>query len=145
MKPGIFYLLIVLFLSLAATSCSQQNNTKQTATTQATETGISELLPPAEFAEKMKNNPGILIDVRTPQETKKGIIPNARLLNIFDDNFDAELNKLDKNTTCYVYCASGGRSAEAAEIMIKKGFKHMVDLDGGYTRWVSESLPTTLP
>ncbi|MFN4082245.1 MAG: rhodanese-like domain-containing protein [Bacteroidia bacterium] len=144
MKLKLFYLPLIAVLLMNLNACSQNNN-KQNKSVQTSVTGISELLSPADFAAKMKENPGILIDVRTPQETKKGVIPNARLLNMFDDNFENEINKLDKSQTYYVYCASGGRSSETAEMMIKKGFKHVVDLEGGYTRWVKESLPTTLP
>lgn len=138
--------LVILTLSVlfsASIACSQQSNKKTEAQQSNTEQVNSpyEVLPPAAFASSMKDKPGVLIDVRTPQETAKGIIEGARLINLFDDNFENEINKLDRNTTYYVYCASGGRSAETAELMIKKGFKHVVDLDGGYMRWTKEGMP----
>ena len=100
-----------------------------------------ETVSPKVFQEKMKQTSGILIDVRTPGEYKKGHLSNARLLNIFDDNFELELDKLDKKKVYYIYCASGGRSSETLELMQKKGFKQVMELDGGITRWQREGLP----
>lgn len=140
-RKNIFMVAISVMLS-ASMACSQQSN-KQNSNQTASQAvaPVSEVLPPAQFAASLKSKPGVLIDVRTPQETAKGIIEGAVLLNLFDDNFENEINKLDRNTTYYVYCASGGRSAETAELMVKKGFKHVVDLDGGYSRWLKEGMP----
>lgn len=135
MNRILFSLSFLLLLTLNA--CSQ-NKRKPAA---AGQHPTYEVLAPEEFQNRMKAEPGILIDVRTPQETSKGMIPGARALNLFDDNFDAELNKLDKSKTYYVYCGVGGRSSEASEIMQKKGFKHVVDLEGGIRRWSSQGLP----
>ena len=49
------------------------------------------------------------------------------------DSFENEISKLDTNITVFVYCASGGRSSEAADMMRKKGFQKIIDLDGGFT------------
>lgn len=107
--------------------------------------GKSELLDARTFAQRLKTQPGILIDVRTPNEFKKGYIQGARLINIFDDAFETQINALDKSKTIYVYCAAGGRSAEAAEMLIKKGFKHVIDLDGGIGSWKRSALPVAMP
>jgi rhodanese-related sulfurtransferase len=143
MKNKNLVILMFALLFNASMACSQQSNKKpESRQTNAEQVKpISELLSPAAFAKRMKEKPGLLIDVRTPQETAKGIIEGAKLLNLFDDNFENEIDKLDRNTTYYVYCASGGRSSEAAELMIKKGFKHVVDLEGGYMRWTKEGMP----
>ncbi|MEI6509212.1 MAG: rhodanese-like domain-containing protein [Bacteroidota bacterium] len=99
------------------------------------------ILSPADFNQKIKTEKGIILDVRTPGEFKKGHLKGARLLDIFSDAFETEINKMDKNTTYYVYCQSGGRSGEATELMHKKGFKVVYDLDGGFGRWKSQNLP----
>lgn len=130
--------------TFSGTACSQKNNSENTDKSAHLATKV-ELLKPTDFSQSLKANPGVIIDVRTPQETKKGIIEGAKLLNLFDDNFEQEIDKLDKNTTYYVYCAAGGRSGETVELMEKKGFKHVVDLDGGYSKWQSEGLPTVMP
>lgn len=106
---------------------------------------VFELKGPVEFNQMRKKNPGVLLDVRTASEQKKGIIEGARMLDIFADNFELEIDKLDRTKTYYVYCAAGGRSAEACELMKRKGFMHVVDLEGGFVRWKAENLPIILP
>jgi phage shock protein E len=135
--------LFCLFLTLSTfqISYAQQGQKKKIEST----TPVYEIKGPIEFKQMMQKKPGILIDVRTASEQKKGIIEGARMLDIFSDNFELELDKLDRNKTYYVYCAAGGRSAEACDIMKRKGFMHVVDLEGGFTRWNSENLPIILP
>ena len=106
---------------------------------------VYELKGPAEFKQLMSKKPGVLIDVRTASEQKKGIIEGAKMMDIFADNFEMEIDKLDRNKTYYVYCAAGGRSAEACELMKRKRFMHVVDLEGGFVRWKAENLPVILP
>jgi rhodanese-related sulfurtransferase len=118
----------------ALTGCSQKQSNTQGA-------DAIVLAAPKDFAQQIVTEKGILLDVRTPGEWKKGHLKDARHLDIFRDDFESEINKLDTNTTVYVYCASGGRSSEAAELMLKKGFRKVVDMDGGFMRWKSEGLP----
>ncbi|MDP2060927.1 MAG: rhodanese-like domain-containing protein [Flavobacteriaceae bacterium] len=82
-----------------------------------------------------------LIDVRTPEEYEAGHLINSENLNFFDENFEAELDKLDKNAPVCVYCKSGGRSTKAAELLKKKGFKAIYNLDGGIMGWEKDGLP----
>ena len=43
-----------------------------------------------------------------------------------------------------MYCAGGGRSADAAEILVKKGFKNVVNLTGGFSAWKKANLEIEL-
>ncbi len=88
-----------------------------------------------EFSLLMKEKPGLLLDVRTQGEIDKGAISGYKHLDFFADNFSSELDKFDKSKPVYVYCASGGRSGEAMEMMQKKGFKEVYNLEGGYNSW----------
>jgi rhodanese-related sulfurtransferase len=38
-----------------------------------------------------------------------------------------------------LYCAGGGRSADASEILISKGFKHVVNLEKGFADWKKQN------
>ncbi len=78
---------------------------------------------------------GILIDLRTPDEIKKGFIKGAIEIDYLSKEFDKQLLKLDKNKTYYVYCAAGGRSGDCAELMEKQGFKKVVNLEKGFSDW----------
>jgi len=94
------------------------------------------------LVELMKSPDMQLLDVRTPGEVAKGMIANARHINFFDDNFDTEAVKLDKDKPIIVYCAAGGRSAKSGAKLLKLGFKNVYDLTGGFSSWKSEGYPT---
>ncbi|MBK7389808.1 MAG: rhodanese-like domain-containing protein [Bacteroidetes bacterium] len=89
----------------------------------------------AEFAKLIVSKAGIILDVRTAPEVKKGAISNSVNIDFFADDFAAQISKLDKNKPVYVYCASGGRSGEAMAMMSKIGFKTIYNLEGGYSAW----------
>lgn len=101
-------------------------------------------LSPTEFSKQLKEteNPTIL-DVRTPGEFGEGHIQNALNIDWNGSSFDAQVSKLDKNTTVFVYCLSGGRSGSAASQLRSNGFKNVLELDGGMMAWRSAGLPET--
>lgn len=77
-----------------------------------------------------------IMDVRTQDEVDEGIIENALHIDIFlGQGFLDEVEKLDKSKNYYIYCRSGGRSAQACQIMESVGFKTTYNLLGGYTAW----------
>ena len=80
--------------------------------------------------------PRQLIDVRTDAEVKTGVIANAQQIDWSSPHFQHQLDRLDKNVPVYVYCAVGGRSAKAAQVMAGKGFKEVYNLSGGIQQWV---------
>jgi rhodanese-related sulfurtransferase len=83
----------------------------------------------------------IPLDVRTPKEYEEGHIENATFLNIKSDNFEEELEKLDKNKKYFVYCRKGPRSENAAKLMKKHGFNEIYKIIGGFDKWKSKRLP----
>jgi len=76
-----------------------------------------------------------LIDVRTPQEWSTGHIAGAQHIDWFRDDFKSEATKLDKAKPVRIYCAAGGRSEDARELLIEMGFIDVKDLDGGIQAW----------
>jgi len=90
------------------------------------------------FKELIEKGTGLLLDVRTPEEFEEGYIKGAKNINYYDDNFDAQIEKLDKDKPVLVYCGSGGRSAKTMSLMKEKGFKEVYNLLGGYGAWVSQ-------
>jgi rhodanese-related sulfurtransferase len=93
-----------------------------------------------QWAEELsKDDNAIILDVRTEAETEEGIIPNAIIADIYQpQEFMNQIEALDKSKTFYVYCRSGGRSAQACAIMNQLGFSDTKNLIGGFTQWTGE-------
>lgn len=101
-------------------------------------------LSAVEFQKKMQELPKApVIDVRTPDEFSNGHLQNAVNININNESFDSEVNKLDKNKPVFVYCLSGHRSARAGKNMRETGFKEVYELSGGMMKWRAAGLPET--
>lgn len=100
-----------------------------------------ELITPAAFAQKMQEEKGQIIDVRTIKEYESGHIDGAVNMHVYDKDFEILLDSLDRNKTVYIYCKAGGRSAEAVETLKNKGFIHIVELDGGTDAWSEAGKP----
>jgi rhodanese-related sulfurtransferase len=77
----------------------------------------------------------ILVDVREREEIARGIIPCAVAMprGILEVNMDQITT--DKNKKLVLYCAGGSRSALAAWMLKKMGFKNVISLAGGYRGW----------
>ena len=73
-----------------------------------------------------------LFDVRTPAERERAKIAGSTLL---DDTAMARIDGLAKDTPLAFHCHHGGRSRNAAEHFIKKGFKTVYNLAGGIEAW----------
>jgi rhodanese-related sulfurtransferase/glutaredoxin len=84
----------------------------------------------------LENNPGVLLDIRTPKEVSKGYLKNASFINFYDESFLQKASWIKKNQPIYVYCHAGGRSSKAAEMFIELGFREVYNLIGGYSKWV---------
>lgn len=76
-------------------------------------------------------NNAVIIDVRSSEEYDTGHIEGA--INIPVDNISSI--DYDKETVIIVYCASGVRSANAAQTLIESGYKNVYNLDGGLINW----------
>lgn len=101
----------------------------------STDESKSEIFSKEKFKSVVENTNVTLIDVRTPEEFREGKIYHAKNINYFDNNFETKINELDKSKPVYLYCRSGNRSQKAAKKMKKLGFKHIIDLEGGYMNW----------
>ena len=86
----------------------------------------------------MKDPDAVLIDVRTPGENSLSRIPNSNLIDINNQSFAEEIEKLDKNKNYYLYCRSGVRSFHACNYMLKIGFKTVYNLKPGIIGWNGE-------
>lgn len=96
-----------------------------------------------EFDKEIKADSVQLLDVRTPQEYAGGHIDGALNIDVRSDDFRRMVEKkLSKDSTILVYCRSGRRSMDAAEILTKLGYK-VVNLKGGIIGWEKDGLPVS--
>lgn len=70
-----------------------------------------------------------LIDVRTPMEYKEEHIPGSRNLPLNNVKEISSIVK-DKNANIYVYCLSGGRSADAKHQLNQMGYQNVKNIGG---------------
>lgn len=96
----------------------------------------------AKLIEQNRNNPKfVILDVRTADEYAEAHIDKAQQLDFYDDQFNAQLAKLDKSKQYLLYCRSGSRSGKTAEFMKSLGFSQISDIKGGITAWKAAKLP----
>src|SRR5690606_12269678 len=90
---------------------------------------------PQSAKKKMKKDI-IVLDVRTGEEYKSGHLEGAVNIDVLDSTtFHNQIENLDKDKTYLVYCRSGKRSANAANIMNQKGFANVFNMKGGILAW----------
>jgi len=77
----------------------------------------------------------VLIDVREKEYAEKGMIPGAVHISrgMLEHNIDQVTT--DKDKKIVLYCGGGSRSALAAWMLKKMGFKNTISLAGGYRGW----------
>jgi rhodanese-related sulfurtransferase len=75
----------------------------------------------------------VLLDVRTPMETARGIIKGAKLMPMSE--LQARAKELPKDRDIIVYCAVGNRSAAATRMLNGMGFDKAKNMTDGYSKW----------
>lgn len=83
----------------------------------------------------------VILDVRTPSEFAEAHIEGAVSLDFNAVNFEAEVDKLDKDIRYLVYCRTSNRSGQAVNVMKNLGFKEVNDMDGGIVAWRGADYP----
>jgi len=78
-----------------------------------------------------------ILDVRQPQEYKRGHIPGAVLIPLPELN--ERIKEIAPQKPTGVYCAVGGRSRVAAQMLSGNGFEQIFNMSGGYKAWGGRS------
>lgn len=81
-----------------------------------------------------------VLDVRTAEVFAAGHLRSAKNIPLKD--LASRLGELDKSQAVLVVCTSGVQSARGAAQLHKSGFADVYSLDGGFTQWQSQGLPT---
>jgi len=86
------------------------------------------------------SNPSLVVlDVRTQSEYDSGHIRNTTHIPLAE--LGGRLDELNETDSILVYCASGGRSASASQLLVDNGFLHIYNMLGGITAWISAGYP----
>ena len=88
-----------------------------------------------QFEKLRADKKNVVLDVRTKKEFEAGHVPGAINIDVNASDFAEKTAKLDKDKTYLVHCAAGKRSVTACEKLAPAGFKHLVNLEGGYRAW----------
>ncbi len=100
-------------------------------------------ITPRELADRIaRGDAPRIIDVREPHEWAIARIPGAELIPL--GTLDAAQSRLDPAAEIVVHCHSGVRSLWAAQQLREAGFRRVLNLTGGITRWSDEVDPTVV-
>jgi rhodanese-related sulfurtransferase len=104
-----------------------------------------ENLSPAAVAVEMEDVEVLLVDLREAEE-RQSSIPGAvhaprGMLEFYADPTSAyHRTEFDPSRRTILYCASGGRSALAADMLRELGYSRVAHLDGGLKAWQAAGL-----
>ncbi len=122
--------LLVFTTLLFLTACAQNQNIKEVDSKQ--------------FHQLIAADKGILLDVRTESEFNNGHIARAGQLNYYALDFRRKLLLLQKDQPIYLYCNTGYRSGNAAEILAENGYTNVYNLEHGIMEWNLQNLPVII-
>ncbi|MCH8557464.1 MAG: rhodanese-like domain-containing protein [Balneolia bacterium] len=84
-----------------------------------------------DFRQKLENERGVVIDVRTAGENSEGQLKITDTnLDVLNGEFQKAITEMDKDKTYYLYCRSGNRSGQAARMMKQEGFENVFNVGG---------------
>ena len=142
--------LLLLSLTLTASlfvGCGNNNTEKKDANTQTSSESSSET--PSETVSKDISieeskkliNEGevtLILDVRNEDEFAEGHLKNAIQIPVKELKENLSDIEKFKDELVLVYCRSGKRSAEAMDILKENGFKNLVHMKDGISKWDGE-------
>jgi rhodanese-related sulfurtransferase len=92
--------------------------------------------------DNLSNPDFVIIDVRTPEEYASAHIEDAINMDFYAEDFDEQLDELDRDKTYLIYCQSGNLSGKALDKMEALGFREVYNMLGGIANWERTNLPT---
>ena len=142
--------LLLLSLTLTASlfiGCGSNNTESKDANTQTSSESSSKIQSEEvsrdisiDESKKLINQGEVtlILDVRDADEFAKGHLKNA--IQIPVNELKENLNDIEKfkDELVLVYCRSGKKSAEAINILKENGFKNLVHMKDGISKWDGE-------
>ncbi|HBH04846.1 MAG TPA: molybdopterin biosynthesis protein MoeB, partial [Candidatus Rokubacteria bacterium] len=97
---------------------------------------------PADLERRLKSGDKVVvIDVRDPDEYRDGHIEAATNISRGFLEFRIGTAVSDPATPIVLYCQTGLRSVLAAKALRELGYATVINLQGGYQKWVQSGLP----
>ena len=123
----------IAIFGLLAAACSSSDATLET-------------VAPETAAETIASDPDVIVlDIRTPEEYREGVIEGAVNIDFYAPDFADQLAALDPSAEYVVYCRSGNRSGEAMSTFADLEFQQVSEIDGGIVNWYGSGLPVVAP
>ena len=91
------------------------------------------------------NSSFVLLDVRTPQEFESGHLSGAVNIDYYAKDFRDQIGKMNKSNTYLIYCRTGRRGAEAANILKGMGFNSTYNMQWGIESWNASNFSIVAP
>ena len=100
-------------------------------------TRITEVTPREAIAMQRRGDDIVLLDVREPNEWNLGHLPGARHIprGILETHVEA---LIPRDRKVIIYCASGNRSALAAETLEQMGYTDVASMSRGFRGWCED-------
>jgi rhodanese-related sulfurtransferase len=142
LMKGVWVIVMAAALAFSA-SCTTPVAADKTAQDLVTEAKkkVCEISP-AEAKAKIDSGASLIVlDVREPDEFKKGHVPKA--INIPRGMLEFKVTQTipDKNAQILAYCKTGGRSCLACSTLVQMGYKNAVSIAGGWDAWLKAGYP----
>jgi len=95
---------------------------------------IREVTPDEVRAMRARGEDHVLLDVREPDEVAMGRVPGAMAIarGVLESAVEA---RVPRERPVVVYCASGNRSALAADTLRQMGYAEVASMRGGIRGW----------
>lgn len=101
-------------------------------------------ITPREAQERQRLG-AVLIDVRDDHERETGMAAGARGIPRQLLELDPPRYLPDRDSEVLLICQGGARSKLAAEALLGSGYKHVLSVAGGTSRWMADGLPLDAP
>ena|SRR5687768_6741981 len=95
---------------------------------------IREVTPAQVLEMQTRGENAVYLDVREPNEWNLGHLPGA--MHIPRGTLETKIEAVvPRDRKVVIYCASGNRSALAADTMQQMGYQDVVSMSAGFTGW----------
>jgi rhodanese-related sulfurtransferase len=126
----ILVVVIIAAVAVGAFACSKKNSSS-----------TYQNLNSDEFEKLIAGQDIQLLDVRTAEEYDEAHLQGSINIDVLQDSFAQKAGEvLKKDVPVAVYCKSGRRSRNAADILVKQGYQ-VYNLDSGITGWIADGKP----